>query len=108
MSSSHQRACIDCGTPMADNSPASTCAKCLMEACFEEKSVFGAPEAAGPFVFSLAAPGEVFGDYELQEEIARGGMGVVFKARQRSLGRIVALKMMLPGWLNSRETVRRF
>src|SRR5262249_14249297 len=66
------------------------------------------PQATPVFTLSGRVLPRRFGDYELLEQIGRGGMGVVFKARQISLGRIVALKMIRGGGLPGSEAVERF
>ena len=64
------------------------------------------PKAPGPVLDSHVI--RYFGEYELLHEIGRGGMGVVYKARQTKLNRIVALKMILSGSFADNEQVQRF
>ena len=75
----------------------------------EHTAAFTASDPVSP----LAAPKAVtlpcdFGDYELQQEIAHGGMGVVYRAKQKSLARIVALKMILPHLVATEIAIERF
>ncbi len=107
--------CPQCGKPLPSDAPQGLCPECLLKAALPGQSVLESAatglHASSPATATVPEAGvrlKYFGDYELLEEIARGGMGVVWKARQTSLKRDVALKMIRAGALASPEEVERF
>lgn len=91
--------CRVCHRPLIKGAPERLCPVCLFDRALEPDCEI---QDAAP-VFPKA-----FKDYELLEEIARGGMGIVFRARQRNPNRIVALKIILAGAFADNEAKRRF
>jgi eukaryotic-like serine/threonine-protein kinase len=89
-----RRICDACGSALDVEMPSGFCPGCLLNTVFETETEI--------------APGSRISEYELLNEVARGGMGIVYRARQRTPSRVVALKMILPAHLNSLGAIDRF
>lgn len=99
------RICRKCGAKIFSDAPRGLCTACALETAvgvlpdaeFEASDDIGRPDLQGSF-----------GDYEMLQEIGRGGQGVVFRARQKSLNRTVALKIIGLGQWASKAHIKRF
>ena len=119
------RICRNCGAKIFSDAPQGLCTGCVLEAAIGVSAdvvagvgdpgrvadVRGDNANAAPKNKKSARAAELLGelgDYELLEEIGRGGQGVVFRARQKSLNRIVALKVIRLGQWASKVHLKRF
>lgn len=92
--------CPGCGRPISATASENLCTACLLTGALEWGNLPEETLDQDPIDFC--------GPYELLDEIGRGGMGVVFRARERGLPRVVALKMISHAHFASPDEVRRF
>lgn len=94
------RKCLICGASFNPRSSALTCPVCALTAVLDEPD---------PDLDTTGSdPVRRFGDFEIIEEIGRGGMAIVYRAQQRSINRVVALKLLQPGRMVSPDEIVRF
>ena len=99
-----RRVCPKCGATVFADAPQGCCSVCLVRtglASLHDEN----DEGSEPTIARMLKD---FGDYELLEEIGRGGQGVVYRARQKSLNRIVAVKVIALGHWATQAHVKRF